>query len=128
MESDSSLYICTEIVGNELIAYSFRYQEDCHLSFYEKFEVARHVLVNGVIQKDSDGLFCTPHTNFYPTDSVFNNIHNVPISITFKTSNSHTEDRVWEELAALLNPKCVCGATSTGSNKHSSWCDIKGGP
>jgi hypothetical protein len=110
-------WICSDtsfILGDNLYFAMDTYDE-CQLPLADKHKVASHVLnaTSGFVIKDSDALFTTFGMG-------------VPC-IPIPASNIDW-GMLCESTPTLAQniPKCVCGSKSVGSNKHSSYCEIKG--
>lgn len=78
--------------------------------------------LNGVVTKDNGGLFASVNNqpvNSTPTFYYYVNGVQTPFSpsdLDFFTDTQEPNKVV---------AKCECGAHTVGSNKHSSWCEIK---
>jgi hypothetical protein len=109
---------------------------ECQLSYVEKYKIADYVWDQGYVIKDTTNLFSPLSTiptyafsfpyNPPPNPSSLSGIPFIPMvfdlssKIGADTSNFEVGQHVF------LKPlKCECGAHSVGSNRHSSWCEIK---
>ncbi len=100
----------------------------------DKEILSTHILEDGKIVKDRDGLFAQvqivnntsgPVTITAPTSSSGNftfYVNGVPIKPIHDPQVSL--DRIVLE-DPPQDPKCECGSRAVGSNRHSSWCPIK---
>lgn len=103
---------------------------ECQLPFASRMKLATHVWQDGAVVKDVNGLFGggpigvasitlpggKPQVSAGPA---FIYVNGVPVDFTEFSYDPMTLSN------EKLSLKCICGSHSTGSNRHSSWCDIK---
>jgi len=98
------------------------------LPYGTQASLASHIWKDGVVIKDSTGVFSRQQFNIVPGSvpgSFTFNIPAVPVGGYYYTGgsakSSNTPDTAEKQQNSL---KCICGAHSVGSNGHSSWCDL----
>lgn len=92
---------------------------ETNLDFQSRLRLASHIWLDGSVIRDSDGIFSsnTILSIAKTTHPLWVTLNGVPISGLDNFNIAINSN--------LQSPKCECGAHATGSNRHSSWCQIK---
>jgi len=105
-------------VTHEELVFAMDTHGECQLPLYDKHKLASHILnvSSGMVIKDSDALFFQSGQYMIPP----------PIRPTLSTSGVTDWSMMCDDRPVTKIDKCECGAHSVGSNRHSSYCAIKG--
>ena len=105
-------------VTHEELVFAMDTPRECQLPLHHKYKLASHILnvSLGMVIKDSDALFVQSGQHMIPP----------PIRPTLSTSGVTDWSMMCDDRPVTKIDKCECGAHSVGSNRHSSYCAIKG--